>query len=82
MVLHHDSSLGSTLIEHISKVYQRWTKSDGIYREAAKDVEFDWENLVCSNDLNRNPHSKLLEFVLWRQGLILSNQVLLTGLEN
>lgn len=82
MILHNDGSLGCTLVEHIPKIYQRRSKSDGIYREAAKNVEFDWKDLICTHNFNWNSHGKVLKFILWRNSLILSDQVLLACLKN
>jgi hypothetical protein len=82
MVLHSHCETGSALVEDISEIYQRRSEGNRIDSENCENVEFNRENLVCTDDFYGNFHCKLLIFIFWRSPIVLFYQVFLAVREN
>jgi hypothetical protein len=82
VVLHSHCETGSALVEDISEIYQRRSESHCINSENCENVEFNRENLVCSDDLYGNFHCKFLIFIFWRSLIVLFYQVFLAVRED
>jgi hypothetical protein len=82
MVLHSHCETGSALVEDISEIYQRRGKGHCIDSENCENVEFNRENLVCTDDLYGNFHCKFLIFIFWRGLIVLFYQVFLAVRED
>jgi hypothetical protein len=82
MVLHGHCETGTTLVEDIPEIYQRWRKSDSINRKHCEYVELDGQYLVGTDYFNGYFHSELFVFVLGRRLLVLLDQVLLAVRED
>lgn len=82
MIFHLNSSSRSTLVENISEINDRWVESDGVDREAAKDVELNWEHLVCSSDSDRDSHCEVFKLVLWRAFVIVADKISVACVQN
>lgn len=82
MVLHSHCKAGTTLVEDISEIYQRRGKGDCANSEDCEDIEFDWKNLIRSNNFNGNSHCEFFIFIFRRSFIVLLHQVLLAGGKN
>jgi hypothetical protein len=82
MVLHSHCETGSALVEDISEIYQRRGKGHCIDSENCENVEFNRENLVCTDDLYGNFHCEFLIFIFWRCLIVLFYQVFLAVRED
>jgi hypothetical protein len=82
MVLHSHCETGSALVEDISEIYQGRGKGHCINSENCENVEFNRENLVCSDYLNGNFHCEFLVFIFWRGLIVLFYQVFLAVRED
>ena len=75
MILHGHCELRCILIEDISKVNLWRLEGHGIDREAAADAELDWEDLICSGHLDRDPHREFIVRIRWCVLVIFANKV-------
>lgn len=71
MILHEDVHFGCSLVEEVSEIDNGRIKCDRIDSEYCEDREFNREDLICSSNLDRNPHGELLILVLWRLFILL-----------
>ena len=82
MVLHLDSRLRGALVEDVPEV-DRWrVEGDSRHREAAEDVELNWEDLVGTSYSYWDSHGEFFKLVLRRILVILAHKVSITSCKN